>query len=95
MKDIDKNKQPSYIQYFDANNLYGWAMSQPLPVSGFKWIEKDDLSKFDEKFIKKYDENSDKGYIFEAKLYALKKYMVNIKIYHFYLIEKWLINVTN
>ena len=35
-------------------------MSQKLPVDDFKWIEKDDLSKFDEKFIKNYDENSDK-----------------------------------
>ena len=41
-------------------------MSQKLPVDGFKWIEKDDLSKFDEKFIKNYDENSDKGYILEV-----------------------------
>ena len=48
------------------NNLYGWAMSQKLPVDGFKWIKKDDLSNFDEKSIKKYDENSDKGYIFEV-----------------------------
>ena len=37
-----------------------------LPVDGFKWIEEDDLSKFDEKFIKNYDENSDKGYILEV-----------------------------
>ena len=40
MKDFDKNKESSCIQYFDANNLYEWAMSQPLPVDGFKWIEK-------------------------------------------------------
>ena len=37
MKNYDKNKE-SYIQYLDANNLYGWAMSQKLPVSEFKWI---------------------------------------------------------
>ena len=41
-------------------------MSQKLPVDGFIWIEKDDISKFDEKFIKNYDENNDKGYILEV-----------------------------
>ena len=39
MKNNDKNKESSYIQYLDANNLYGWAMSQKLPVNGFKWIK--------------------------------------------------------
>ena len=64
MKNYDKNKESSYIQYLDANNLYGWAMSQKLPVNGFKWIK--NTSKIDEKFIKNYDEDSDKGYIFEV-----------------------------
>ena len=64
MKDYDKNKESSYIQYLDANNLYGWAMSQKLPVNGFKWIK--NTPKIDEKFIKNYDEDSDKRYIFEA-----------------------------
>ena len=41
------------------------AMSQKLPVRNFKWIDKDDISKFNEDFIKNYDENSDKGYILE------------------------------
>ena len=36
MKNYDKNKESSYIQYLDTNNLYGWAMSQKLPVDGFK-----------------------------------------------------------
>ena len=43
----------------DVSNLYRWTMSQKLPVNGFKWVKK--LSKFDERFIKNYDENSNKG----------------------------------
>ena len=61
LKNYNKNTKLSYLEYLDANNLYGWAMSQKLPVDGFKWIEEDNLSKFDKKFIKYYDENSDKG----------------------------------
>ena len=37
MKNYDKNKEQSYMQYLDANNLYGRAMSQKLPVDGFNW----------------------------------------------------------
>ena len=65
MKNYDRNKESLYLQYLDANNLYGWATSQKLPIGNFEWIEKDDKSKFDEKFINDYDENSDKGYILE------------------------------
>ena len=39
MKNYDKTKPSTYIQYFDANNLYGWAVSQKLPTHGFKWID--------------------------------------------------------
>ena len=64
MKNYNKIKESSYIQYLDANNLYGWAISQKLPVNGFKWIN--DVSEIDEKLLKNYDENSRKGYILEA-----------------------------
>ena len=47
----DKSTESSYLVYLDANNLYGWAMSQKLPINGFKWAE--DLSEFNESFIKK------------------------------------------
>ena len=50
MENYDKSKESSYIQYLDANNLYGWAMSQNLPVEGFKWEKK--MLNFNEGFIK-------------------------------------------
>lgn len=37
LSDYDPTKEKSYIQYYEANNLYGWAMSQPLPVRNFRW----------------------------------------------------------
>ena len=39
MKNYDKNNESSYLLYVDANNLYGWAMSQKLLVSDFKWVK--------------------------------------------------------
>ena len=36
MKNNDKNKESTYLEYLDANNLYGWTMSQKLPVTNFK-----------------------------------------------------------
>ena len=65
MKDYDESKESSYIQYLDANNLYGAAMSEKLPINGFKWVN--DISGINEKFVKSYDKkNSDKGYILEV-----------------------------
>ena len=66
MKNYDINIESSFLEYGDANNLYGWAMSKKLPVGNFEWIEKDDIPKYDEKSIQNYDENSDKGYILEV-----------------------------
>ena len=66
MKNHDRNIESLFLEYTDTNNLYGWTMWLMMPVKNFKWIEKDDISKFDEEFIKNYDENSDKGYILEV-----------------------------
>ena len=44
MKDYDKNKESSYLQYWDKNIVYGWAVSQKLLVNNFEWIE--DTSQF-------------------------------------------------
>ena len=70
MKDYNKDEEESFVEYLDINNLYRWAMSEPLPVDGFDWIK--DLSKIDEDFIKKYDKDSDKGYILEVDIKYLK-----------------------
>ena len=51
MKNFDKNIEPSYLTNLDANNLYGWAMSQILPVNGFMWYN-NYLSDFSEDLIK-------------------------------------------
>ena len=64
MNNYNEDIESSYIAYLDANNLYGWTMSQKVPVNGFKWVKKS--SKFDEDFIKKYDENSNTGYFLEV-----------------------------
>ena len=64
MKNHDKNKESTYLEHLDANNLYGWAICKKLPVSDFEWV--DDLLIFIEDFIKNYDKNSDKGYILEV-----------------------------
>ena len=71
MKNYDKNIESSYLTYLDANNLYGWAMSKKLPVNGFKW--ENDLSRFNEDFIKNYNENSDIGYFLEVDVEYPKK----------------------
>ena len=92
MKDYNKGEEESFLEYLDANNLYGWAMSEPLPVDGFDWIK--DLSKIDEDFIKNYDKDSDKGYILEVDV-ILNIYIICIVIYHSYPKEWKLINATS
>ena len=82
MKNYNNNEESSYIQYLDANNLYGWAMSKKkLPVNGFKWTDLSETSalarndKINEEFIKNCNENNDKGYIFEVDV----KYPITVK----------------
>ena len=71
MKNYDKSIESSYLMCLDPNILYGWAMSQTLPINGFKW--EDDLSRFNERFIKSYNENSNKGHFLEVDVEYPKK----------------------
>ena len=64
MKDHNENKESLYLKFWDVNNLYGWAMSQKLPVNKFEWTK--DTSKFNQNFIKKFNEESDEGYFLEV-----------------------------
>ena len=57
MEDYDKNKESPHLKYWDVNNLYCWEMLQKLLLTKFEWIE--DIYKFNEDFIKKYNEEND------------------------------------
>ena len=63
MKDSDKNKEPSDIQYWGVNNVYGWAIRQKLPGNKFEWIKK---------YISIWCKDSDKGYFLEADVQYLE-----------------------
>ena len=78
MKDYDKNKESSYLNYWDVNNLYGWVMSQKLPVNNLQQTE--ETSQFNEDFIKNYNEESDKGYSLEVDVQCTKNYLNFIMI---------------
>ena len=57
---FDPESESSYLQYLDANNLYGWAMSQPLPTGGFKWVDVNPNE------ISELATRTDKGYLLEV-----------------------------
>ena len=59
--DYNPEKENNYIMYYDANNLYGWAMSQSLPYSDFKWKARNKDGKFDKR-------QKGKGWILEVDL---------------------------
>ena len=73
MKNYNNNIESSYIDYLDANNLHGWAMSQKLPVNDFKWLKQEELSKFNEDFKNNYDRNSNEGYFVEVDIHYPKE----------------------
>ena len=71
MKSYNFEKESSFIQYLDANNLYGWAMSQQLPTHGFKWMSDltvEGVISILEKVNHSMSNTGKKGYIFEVDL---------------------------
>ena len=63
---FDPKSESSYLQYLDANNLCGWAMSQPLPTGGFKWVDVNPNE------ISELATQTDKGYILEVDVSSPK-----------------------
>ena len=63
--DYDESKDLSYISYLDANNLYGWAMSQSLPTGNFRWLSTTEVNRFD---IFRIENDYKKGYVMEVDL---------------------------
>ena len=70
MKKYDKRSPSKYITYLDANNLYGWAMSQYLPTGGFRWMTEKQIYKID---LANYKEDSRKGLLLEVDLKYTKE----------------------
>ena len=95
IKDYDKNKVSSYLNYWDVNNLYGWAMSQRFPVNNFEWIE--DTSQFNEDLIKTIMMKVKKIIFLKLMFNILKNHMNFIIIYYFSLkigkVEKLVTNL--
>ena len=85
MKYYDKNKEPPYVNYWDENNLHGWAMSQKLPLGGFKGVE--EIFQFNEDFTENYNEDNDKNIFLKLKFNIPKCYMTFTIIYPFCLKE--------
>ena len=61
MQNFDPSQPDSFLQYLDSNNLYGWAMSQPMPTGGFEWVNYTDQ-------ILETPANADCGFILEVDL---------------------------
>ena len=84
--EYDPSRPTRYLQYLDANNLYGWAMSQPLPTGGFRWVD------IHPDKISKLVNNSEKGYLLEVDIL----YPEELHDYHNDLplcVEEWLLMV--
>ena len=75
MKNYVENEPTKYIMYLDANNLYGWAMSQYLPTGGFQWLTEEKINELN---LSEYKNDSQKGIILEVDL----KYAEKLHNYH-------------
>ena len=66
LPDFDSNVESSYLAYLDANNLYGWAMSQFLPTDNFRFLSQNEIAKTD--FLK-IEDDAATGFVLEVDLH--------------------------
>ena len=78
-------KESLYLQYWDVNNLNGWAISQKLPANNFEWMK--DTSQFNEDLIKTIMKKVMKDTFSKLMFNLLKNYIHFIMIYYFNLKE--------
>ena len=62
MMDYNPKEPSRYLQYLDANNLYRWAMSQPLPTGGFRWVD------VRPEEVEELSTREDRGYLIEVDI---------------------------
>ena len=78
--EYNPNKENEYLIYLDVNNLYGWVMSQELPVGNFEWA--DGIKHFD---VMNVPDNGNKKYILEADLDNSCSYMLLTELFWMYI----------
>ena len=64
----DASRPNVNLIYLNANNLYGWAMSQPLPTDGFRFLQPDEIEALALKVVGELSDDAEDGYIFEVDL---------------------------
>ena len=84
MTNYYKNIESSYLMCLDANNLYGWAISQKLSVNGFEWVE----DQFNEDFIKSMMKTVIRDIFLTLLLHIQKNHLIFIRIFRFYQKER-------
>ena len=78
MENYDVSKRNSYIMNLDTNNLYGWAMPQPLPTPTFKWLTYEEMEELDVMMV---PDDSSREYILQCDLGKYYFYYLYIYVY--------------